>query len=344
MNTVHPTPKKSLLPTPQSRRSCIRRTSLLRATLAVVLAVLAAFTIAPSMATAAAPQVKTQAPGFYRMMLGDYEVTVLSDGTAPRAVDRIMSKHSEIRSILARNHEPLPIDLSINAFAINTGASLILVDTGAGELFDSHSGGLIANLRAAGYKPEQIDAVLLTHIHADHSGGLSIGGQRVFTNALVYVDKRDPEFWLSAASESAAPANTKQTFQQSHATVDPYVTAGKLRPFDGAVELFPGVRAISAYGHTPGHTGYMVESKGQRLLLWGDTIHLAEAQFSDPTITIEYDVDRKAAIATRMRLLADADKQGYLVGAAHISFPGLGHVRGDTNGFSWIPLPYSVGP
>jgi glyoxylase-like metal-dependent hydrolase (beta-lactamase superfamily II) len=299
--------------------------------------------ITPVTAHAAVPQVKTLAPGFYRVMLGDFEVTVLSDGTAPRQVDEIMSKPDEIRQTLARAHEALPIELSINAFLINTGAQLILVDTGAGELFGPHSGGrLIANLRAAGYQPEQIDAVLLTHIHGDHSGGLSIGGQRVFPNALVYVDKRDAEFWLSAAEERAVPAERRKTFQQSHATVGPYVAAGKLRPFDGARELFPGIRAMPAYGHTPGHTAYMVESKGQRLLLWGDIIHVAEVQFPDPDITIDYDVNPDAAITSRKRLLADAAEQGFLVGGAHISFPGLGHVRADAQGYSWIALPYSA--
>lgn len=295
-------------------------------------------------AEAAVPQVQTQAPGFYRMMLGDDEITVLSDGTAPRNVDEIMSKPEEIRKAFAHAHQALPIELSINAFLINTGTKLILVDTGAGALFGPHSGGrLVANLRAAGYRPDQIDAVLLTHIHGDHSGGLSIDGRRVFPNALVYVDKRDPDFWLGAAAEAAAPAEMK-TVQQSHATVDPYVAAGKLRPFDGATDLFPGIRAMPAYGHTPGHTAYMVESKGQRLLLWGDTIHVAEVQFADPDITIDYDVDRTAAIASRKRMLADAAAQGYLIGGAHISFPGLGHVRADAKGYSWIPRPYSVGP
>jgi glyoxylase-like metal-dependent hydrolase (beta-lactamase superfamily II) len=299
--------------------------------------------ITTGVAANAPPQAKFQAPGFYRLMLGDYEVTVLSDGTATRAVDEIMSKPREVRDALTRERRTPPIDISINAFLIHTGSKLILVDTGAGELFGARCGRLVANLRAAGYKPEQIDAVLLTHIHADHSGGLSIKGKRVFENALVYVDKRDPAFWLGEAEEKAAPASRKETFRQSHAAVEPYVKADKLRPFDGAGELFPGIRAIPAYGHTPGHTAYRVESRGQRLLLWGDTVHLAEAQFPDPTITIEYDVDREAAVASRQKLLAGADKEGYLVGGAHISFPGLGHVRADGTGYRWIPRPYDAG-
>jgi glyoxylase-like metal-dependent hydrolase (beta-lactamase superfamily II) len=295
-------------------------------------------------AGAEAPQVRTQAPGFYRMMLGDFEVTVLSDGTASRHVDEIMSKPKEIRKALAHAHQALPIELSINAFLINTGVQLILVDAGAGELFGPASGGrLIANLRAGGYQPEQIDAVLLTHIHADHSGGLSLGGRRVFPNALVFVDRRDSDYWLGAESERAAPTAMKKTFQQSHATLDPYAAADKLRPFDGTRELFPGINAIPSYGHTPGHTAYLVKSKDKQILLWGDTIHVAEAQFADPEITIEYDVDRDAAIASRKRLLADAGKQGTLIGAAHISFPGLGHVRADAKGYSWVALPYGAG-
>jgi glyoxylase-like metal-dependent hydrolase (beta-lactamase superfamily II) len=164
----------------------------------------------------------------------------------------------------------------------------------------------------------------------------------LFTNAVVFVDKRDPAYWLDADQEKAAPEKQKQTFRQSHATVDPYLKAGRLKTFDGATTLFPGIRSIPAYGHTPGHTAYLVESHGQQLLLWGDIIHCAEVQFRDPTITIEYDLNPDAAVATRMKLLADAAKQGYLVGGAHISFPGLGHVCADNKGYSWIPLPYSA--
>lgn len=134
----------------------------------------------------------------------------------------------------------------------------------------------------------------------------------------------------------------RNTFRQSHQTVAPYVAAGRLKTFDGATLLFPGIRTVPLYGHTPGMSGYFIESEGQRLLLWGDIIHASEAQFRDPAITIDYDVDRAAAAATRLRMLVDASRQGYLVGGAHVTFPGIGRVRAEKAGFSWVPEPYSV--
>ncbi|MFD1793228.1 MBL fold metallo-hydrolase [Ochrobactrum teleogrylli] len=283
-----------------------------------------------------------QVPGVYRMKLGDFRITVLSDGTAPRDLPKIMSNPDEVRAAFDASHQSLPIELSINAFLIDTGAHRILVDAGAGELFGAPSGQLLSNMRAAGYQPADIDTILLTHIHGDHSGGLSVGGKRVFENATVYVDQRDPAYWLDAKTEADAPANRKLTFTQSHQTVDPYITAGKLKTFDGATELFAGVRTVPEHGHTRGLTGYMIESKGQRLLLWGDVIHAAEVQFRDPSVTVDYDVDPKQAAASREKILSDASDKGYLVGAAHISFPGLGHVRKEDKGYSWVPVPYSV--
>ncbi len=285
-----------------------------------------------------------QAPGFYRLRLGDFRITVLSDGTAPRDLPDIMSDPAEVREALAASHETLPVELSINCFMIDTGANRILVDTGAGELFGTTSGKLVDNMRAAGYRPEDVDTILLTHIHGDHSGGLSIGGERVFPNAVVYVDKRDPDHWLNAGVDPNASPELKTTIAQSHQTVDPYVEAGKLQTFDGGTELFPGVRTVPEYGHTPGLTGYMIESRGERLSLWGDIVHAGEVQFRDPTITVDYDVDPNEAIASRLRVLGDAAKQGHLVGGAHLSFPGLGHIRAEQTGFSWVPAPYDAQP
>jgi glyoxylase-like metal-dependent hydrolase (beta-lactamase superfamily II) len=126
------------------------------------------------------------------------------------------------------------------------------------------------------------------------------------------------------------------------ASLNPYVAAGKFKPFDGNTELVLGVRAMASHGHTPGHTTYIVESKGEKLALLGDLVHVAAVQFPDPSVTIHFDTDSKAAAVQRKRAFADAAKQGYWVGAAHISFPGIGHIRADGKGYTWVPANYSV--
>ncbi|PFH07820.1 glyoxylase-like metal-dependent hydrolase (beta-lactamase superfamily II) [Collimonas sp. PA-H2] len=309
----------------------------------IVATALVAMTTVTQNSYAQAPMAKFQAPGFYRTMLGDFEVTVVSDGTALRHVDEIMSKPEKVREAYSRNGEELPTELSINTFLINTGSKLILVDTGAGELFGGGSSGrLVNNLRAAGYQPEQVDAILLTHIHGDHSGGLSVGGKRVFPNADVYVDKNDSDYWLSEEKANAAPSSKRTTFMQSRATVNPYVDAKKLKPFVGAQELFPGISSIPAYGHTPGHTAYLIGSRGKKLLLWGDVIHAGDVQFKDPDVTIAYDFDPVAAVKSRQHLFQLAATNAYLVGGAHISFPGLGHVASTSTGYEWVTAPYQI--
>jgi glyoxylase-like metal-dependent hydrolase (beta-lactamase superfamily II) len=285
-----------------------------------------------------------QAPAFYRLRFGEFRITVLSDGTASRDLPTIMNKPEIARAAFAASHETLPVEISINCFLVERGAMKMLVDTGAGALFGEASGKLVANLQAAGYSPNDIDVILLTHIHGDHSGGLTVAGQRVFPNAVVYVDKRDADYWLSDAEKANVAPNRRRTFEQSQQTVGPYVQAGKLRPFDGAAELFPGVHSVPQYGHTPGHTAYMLQSGAKRLLFWGDIVHAAEVQFADPTVTIDYDVDPAQAISSRQRVLATAAQDGYLIGGAHLSFPGLGHIRNDHGSYAWALLPYSSSP
>ncbi|WP_395833052.1 MBL fold metallo-hydrolase [Archangium violaceum] len=320
------------------------RTFLLRATLAVSLSAATGAVFAPSATHAAAPQVRTQAPGFYRMMLGDFEVTVISDGTLPLEPDKVLTntRPEHVKKLLADAHLNLPVETSVNAFLINTGSKLVLVDTGTGEFLGPSLNKLVPNLRAAGYEPEQIDAVLLTHIHTDHSGGLTVGGKQIFPKALVYADKREVDFWLNADNMEKAPADKKPRFQEARIALDSYVAAGRLKTFEGDTELFPGIRSIASPGHTPGHSFYSVESKGQKLVLWGDVMHVAAVQFPEPSVTIQYDVDSKAAAAQRAKAYADAAKQGYWVGVAHVSFPGLGHVRANGKGYTWVPANYSI--
>lgn len=290
---------------------------------------------------AAAPRASVEAPAFYRLMLGDFVVTVLWDGTTARQFDRIMSKPAVILETYARDHQSLPVEMSINTFLIHTGPKLVLVDTGGGGYVGPRAGRLLANMRAAGYLPEQIDAILITHMHPDHIGGLVDGERRVFPNALIHFDRRDLDYWLGPAPAGTPPAR-QAMFDHAHASVDPYSAAGMLRPFQGATELYPGIRAVPAPGHTPGHTAYRVESQGKVLLLWGDIVHSAETQFLDPEIAIQFDTSPGDAIQTRERLFAELALNGNLVGGNHITFPGLGHVGTDGKIYSWIQLPYGA--
>lgn len=272
-------------------------------------------------------QPASQAPGYYRATLGDFKVTVLSDGVAPRDVTAILSDAATARAELRANHLHDTLALSINVYLIDTGKHRILVDTGAGELFGATSGHLLANLAAAGYEPGQIDAVLLTHIHGDHSGGLSTGGKRLFPNAQVYVDRREVKHWI----DQPAPK----------ATVGPYVDAGRIRYLPDNGEVLPGVTARPVPGHTPGHSAYLVESKGHRMLFWGDTVHVAEVQLAHPEITIEYDEHQPQAAAARAKLFEEVAAKGIVVASPHFSFPGLGYLRKDGKRFRWVPVAYN---
>jgi glyoxylase-like metal-dependent hydrolase (beta-lactamase superfamily II) len=302
-------------------------------------AALAAATVG---AQAAAPMVKTPAPGFFRVMLGDVEITPISDGTFDLPMDQIIRQKPELtRTTLTKNFLKLPVETSDNAFLINTGSKLVLVDTGAGALFGPTVGKFVNNLTAAGYRPEQIDEIYITHMHGDHVGGLVNNGQRVFPNAVVRAGKADADYWLSQANMDKAPADKKDFFKGAMASINPYIQAGKFKPIEKDGELVPGVSAQAEHGHTPGHTVYAVESHGQKLVLIGDLIHLAAVQFDNPQVTVAFDSDEKAAAAARKQVFDDAARNGWLVGGAHLQFPGLGHLQAQGKGYRWVPVNYT---
>lgn len=297
-----------------------------------------------SAAYAAGPMVKTQAPGFYRMMVGDFEVTALSDGTQPLAADRLLVniKPEDIKSALAHSYLESPVENSDNAYLVNTGQKLLLVDAGSGKLLGPSRGQLRANLIAAGYRPEQVDEIYLTHLHPDHVGGLAEGEAAAFPNAIVRVDKRDADHWLSKENMDKAPEQSKRFFVGAMASLAPYLKAGRVELFQGNTDLVPGVRALASPGHTPGHSLFAIESKGQKMMFWGDLIHVLAVQLGEPSAGIAFDSDTGAAASQRLAALADAAKEGYIVAGAHISFPGAGRVRKVGSTYEWVPLNYTV--
>ena len=300
---------------------------------------------ATTVAYAAAPPAKGQAPGWYRMPLGGFEITALSDGTVDLPVDQLVNnrKPASVQAALMRAYLKVPVETSVNGYLVNTGSKLVLIDAGAAGLFGPTLGKLVANLKASGYAPEQVDEIYITHLHADHVGGITGGdGKAVFPNAVVRLDARESAFWLDPAAMEKAPAEMKDAFKGAMLSMKPYVDAGRLKTFDGDTELVPGIRAIAARGHTPGHAIYAIESKGQKMVVWGDLMHIAAVQFPDPTVTVNFDSDSKAAMPQRKKAYADAARNGYYAAIAHVSFPGIGQLRADGKGYRWLPANYTT--
>lgn len=312
-----------------------------------LLSVAAPFGLSPSVRAQTAPPKAVAAmppqAGFYRVKIGTVTVTALSDGTLPISLHDLLThvKPGEINRSLSRAGLSEPVETSVNAYLIDTGSRLILVDTGAGDLYGSTVGSLAGSLRSAGVRPEQISDVLLTHIHADHSGGLMNGRALAFPNAVVHVSKREADFWLNPKNAVNLSAANKKRFIEAQDKVGPYVKAGKMHTFVGNAQLFAGIRALAAPGHTPGHTIYVLESQGQKLMFCGDLIHATAVQFPNPDVTIAFDINPKQAALTRKKFLLDAAKRGYWVAFDHVAFPGIGHVRAGATGYQWIPINYS---
>lgn len=320
-----------------------------RVTIAVSLAI--AFASAVPVAAAdhvvqpvAAVAAQAAQNGVFRYRLGDFEITALSDGTVPQDLHALLrgASAAEIDAALTRSFHSNPVEASINAFLIDTGSRLVLVDTGSGDFFGAGYGGkLVSSLNAAGYEPSQIDDILLTHVHTDHSGGLVHDGHAVFAKAVIHVGKPDVDFFLNPANQNGVDGYDKAYFQQAIASLSPYKASGQLKPFSGAVQILPGITSQPTPGHTPGHSFYRVESKGQSITFVGDIAHVQAVQFPDPKITITYDVDQPAAAAQRLTQFKSLADSGMLVAGAHFPFPGMGHIQHQGTGYSFVSVDYA---
>jgi glyoxylase-like metal-dependent hydrolase (beta-lactamase superfamily II) len=303
--------------------------------------------LALSGAFAQVPMSKDATPGWYRMRLGNFEITALWDGTLEVPVDQIFTKvnPSRIRALLSRSYVPNNAKLTVNAFLVNTGTKLVLIDTGTGtsQMFGPNLGNLLSNLQGAGYSPDQVDEIYVTHMHTDHIGGLLRDGQPSFANAIVRADVREASQYLSQSQMNAAPADEKEDYESAMAIFKPYIAATKFKPFDGETQLIPGVRAMPAPGHTPGHTVYVIESQGEKLVVWGDLMHVAALQFPQPSATIQTDWSTKLSAQQRRLIFADVAKNGYFAAAAHVAFPGIGKLRAEGDGYTWVPISYIFG-
>lgn len=300
--------------------------------------------LAMSGAMAQAPQVGTQAPGYFRLAVGDYEVTALFDGyndLSPKLLQGM--SQSQIRALLARRSIETPgVQTAFNAFLVNTGTQLILVDTGAGQCIGATAGQLSANMQAAGYKPEQVDTILLTHLHLDHVCGLVDAEKKpVFANATVFAAKAEADYWLDPAALAKAAAGAKEFFKIAQDSTTPYVAAGRFKTFAAGQSPLPGlVEATLEAGHTPGSTTYRFTSQQQSIVFMGDLVHNLAVQFLHPEVSIGFDVNSQQAIASRQAVFSAAAASKTWVAAAHLPFPGIGHIAAEGKHFQWVPVEY----
>ena len=286
-----------------------------------------------------------QVPGVQRRRVGEVVVTAINDGSllVPMEVVQGIDEAERDRLYHAAGRRP-PFASAVNAFLLQWPGRTVLVDAGMGTQGRPALGKLPANLRASGAAPGEVDTLLMTHLHSDHVGGLlDEAGAPLFPNATVMVPELEMAFWLDDAAREAVPESWRGSFDLARRATAAY--GGRLHRFtDPAVA--PGVTALPLPGHTPGHTGYEVRSGGESLVIWGDIVHLPEVQCARPDVTVAFDSDPAAAIASRRMLLERAVKEDLLITGMHLSFPGFCRIARAGEGYAVQPQAwqYSLDP
>jgi glyoxylase-like metal-dependent hydrolase (beta-lactamase superfamily II) len=316
----------------------ISRRRLLAGTSAVAAAgLLGAF---PSQtAFAKAPMRDTQAPYFYRFKLGNFEGTIVSDGTLPlgKPEDNFVGlTKPEMGEQLTDNFLPLEnVVLEQNALVINTGDKLVLFDTGMGglKLFGPTTGKLLSSMKQAGIDPKDIDAVVMSHAHIDHCGGcMADDGSRHFPNAQYYITEADYDFWTT---ESNVPAQFKVFWETATKNLKP--NRERMQFIKDGEEIIPGVHAMLAPGHTVGHTIFMIDSGGKQLSYVADLAHHPVLLLQKPLTEFKYDTDPKQSAQSRVKVLSMLAEKKIPLLAYHFAWPGIGHVAKQGDGFRFYP-------
>ncbi len=298
---------------------------------------------------AAVPPVGQQAPGFYRYKVGAYECTAINDGARTFPLpDAFVTNRPKAEVLAAADEAYMPkgmVTVPFNPQLINTGSKLVLIDTGNGIANFAPTKGAVGrtlqNLAAAGVDANSIDVVLLSHLHPDHSNGIrAADGALAFPNAEIMVPAKEWEFWTS--DENAAKAaseltknyfgNVKKTFAGLE---------GKVTQYDWGKEVAPGITAIAAPGHTPGHTAFAVASGNSTVLIQSDVTNIPEFFLRHPDWHVAYDNDPAQAEATRHKFYDMAAAEKATIIGFHFTFPSIGHVEKDGSGYRLIPTAWN---
>lgn len=276
----------------------------------------------------------TANPGFYRRRIGDMLVTAIFDGMVEIPLEAATNvAPDEARRLQDRDLRPFPPMLPTSFFAVTRGEETILIDAGGSPELDRDLGLGRANLLASGIDPDRVRSVLMTHLHTDHYGGLTLpDATAAFPNA---------ELVLHARDHAARFGGTDPAPDYLQRAVAPY--AERLRLIE-AGPVLPDIEAVFLPGHTAGHTGWRLRSGDAQLLIWGDVVHLQSIQFRHPEVSMSYDIDREQSAASRQKVFPEAARDGYLVAGMHLDFPCFGHVVAEHAAYRWIPEPFRQTP
>lgn len=283
-------------------------------------------------------------PGYYFTKVGNAQVATLLDGMYAFNVNKHLRgiKFATIMKTQYANHLDSTVELTISAFLVHVNSELILVDAGGGPFMGQDLGKITRNLKMIGFDPKDITAVLITHGHADHIGGLVNGNERTFPNATIYISKPESDYWLNPENGKKSDKGDEPDFAIAELALKPYLDAGKVKTFNAGEQLLAGISSVDIHGHTPGHSAYLLTNDGKQILFIGDLVHIASIQFANPKATVDYDIDQSTALLTRRKEFKEIVKQGYLIAAPHMSFPGLGYIVADGGAYRWLPLNFST--
>jgi glyoxylase-like metal-dependent hydrolase (beta-lactamase superfamily II) len=284
-----------------------------------------------------------QTPYTYRFTLGSAECTIVTDGALPLGDPNaafLNIDKAEISRELRDNF--LSLDNAVleqNVLIVNFGDRVVLFDTGMGndKLFGESTGRLALSLRQAGIDPADVDAVVLSHAHVDHCGGLiGLDGQRNFPKALYFIGEADFDYWTDDTKIPSEYPGRLHFLKQARSNLLPVKDA--MRFYRDNEKILPGVTALSAPGHTVSHTIFMIESDGRQLCYIGDLAHHPVLLLEHPRTQFAYDTDAALSAESRVRMLTMLAANRIPLLAYHFAWPGVGHIAAHNGGFHYYPL------
>src|SRR5665213_1295552 len=289
-------------------------------------------------------------PTIYRFKLGGFEVAIIMDSKAMRSGLTPSfggeAGAADVKALAAANRiDGDKYEHPFTPIIVNTGKELVLFDTGNGALAAENEqlkgrvppGNLVARMGQAGYKPEDVDVVVITHGHPDHIGGLTKGGQPVFPKARYVTGAADFDFWKKGENVREARKFNRELYVKIVAPLADRTTF--IKPGD---EVVSGIRAVDAFGHSPGLMAFMIESDGKKLLNWADTCNHYVVAIQRPDLHLDVDDDKEKAAATRKRILDMVATDKLFVAGYHMPFPGLGFVEKAGGNYRWMPHTYQL--